>query len=80
MQELDVRVISPRDKHPTIHRTFDALRPGEQFVLINRKRVNIVVVFPEMPTEPPRKARVDGPDRLTKPSAAESGPPFPGIV
>ena len=35
MQELDVRVIPPRDKHPTIHRTFDALQAGEQFVLLN---------------------------------------------
>jgi len=35
MQELDVRVIPPRDKHPTIHRTFDALGAGEQFVLVN---------------------------------------------
>jgi uncharacterized protein (DUF2249 family) len=35
MQQLDVRVIPPREKHPTIHRTFDALQPGEQFVLVN---------------------------------------------
>lgn len=35
MTELDVRVIPPREKHPTIHRTFDALAPGEAFVLIN---------------------------------------------
>ena len=33
--ELDVRVIPPRDKHPTIFRTFEALAPGESFVLIN---------------------------------------------
>jgi uncharacterized protein (DUF2249 family) len=32
---LDVRVLPPRDKHPTIFRTFDALRPGEAFVLLN---------------------------------------------
>ena len=35
MRQLDVRVIPPRDKHPTIHRTFDALAPGEQFELVN---------------------------------------------
>lgn len=35
MQQLDVRVIPPREKHPTIHRTFDALAPGERFELIN---------------------------------------------
>ncbi len=35
MKQLDVRVIQPRDKHPTIHRTFDALSAGEQFELIN---------------------------------------------
>lgn len=34
-RELDVRVIPPREKHPTIFQTFDALRPGEAFVLIN---------------------------------------------
>lgn len=33
--ELDVRVIPPREKHPTIFRTFDALSPGEGFILIN---------------------------------------------
>ncbi len=32
---LDVRVIPPRDKHPTIFRTFDALAEGEAFVLVN---------------------------------------------
>ena len=32
---LDVRVIPPREKHPTIFRTFDALEPGDSFVLIN---------------------------------------------
>lgn len=34
-QELDVRPIPPRDKHPTIFRTFDALEPGASFVLVN---------------------------------------------
>ncbi len=33
--ELDVRVIPPRDKHPTIFRTFDGLAKGEAFTLIN---------------------------------------------
>jgi uncharacterized protein (DUF2249 family) len=32
---LDVRVIPPRDKHPTIFRTFEELGTGESFVLIN---------------------------------------------
>jgi uncharacterized protein (DUF2249 family) len=32
---LDVRVIPPREKHPTIFQTFDALQPGESFVLVN---------------------------------------------
>jgi uncharacterized protein (DUF2249 family) len=33
--ELDVRVIPPREKHPTIFQTFDALAPGERFILVN---------------------------------------------
>ena len=33
--QLDVRVIPPREKHPTIFLTFDALESGEHFVLIN---------------------------------------------
>jgi uncharacterized protein (DUF2249 family) len=33
--QLDVRVIPPPQKHPTIFRTFDALAPGESFELIN---------------------------------------------
>jgi uncharacterized protein (DUF2249 family) len=33
--ELDVRVLSPRDKHPTIFRTFDALASGQSLVLLN---------------------------------------------
>lgn len=32
---LDVRVIPPREKHPTIFQTFAALAPGESFVLVN---------------------------------------------
>jgi uncharacterized protein (DUF2249 family) len=34
-RELDVRVIPPREKHPTIFATYDALEPGESFVLVN---------------------------------------------
>ncbi len=33
--ELDIRIVPPRDKHPTIFRTFDALKSGENFTLIN---------------------------------------------
>jgi uncharacterized protein (DUF2249 family) len=33
--ELDVRALPPRDKHPTIFRTFDALASGQSFVLLN---------------------------------------------
>ena len=33
--QLDVRVIPPREKHPTIFQTFDALEPGKSFVLVN---------------------------------------------
>lgn len=33
--QLDVRVIPPREKHPTIFQTFDALEPGQAFVLVN---------------------------------------------
>jgi uncharacterized protein (DUF2249 family) len=35
MTELDVRRTPPREKHPTIFRTFDALPPGTEFVLVN---------------------------------------------
>lgn len=34
-KELDVRVIPPREKHPAIFSTFDALVAGESFVLVN---------------------------------------------
>lgn len=34
-KQLDVRVIPPREKHPTIFATFDALTPGDAFVLVN---------------------------------------------
>lgn len=33
--QLDVRVIPPREKHPTIFQTFAELSPGESFVLVN---------------------------------------------
>ncbi len=34
-RRLDIRVIPPPQKHPTIFRTFDALAPGESFELMN---------------------------------------------
>lgn len=33
--ELDVRLIPPREKHPTIFQTFEALASGESFILVN---------------------------------------------
>ncbi len=33
--ELDVRIIAPRDKHPTIFNKFHALGAGESFMLVN---------------------------------------------
>ncbi len=32
---VDVREIIPRERHPLIFRTFDALAPGETFLLVN---------------------------------------------
>ncbi len=32
---LDVRTVAPRERHPLIFSTFDALTAGESFVLIN---------------------------------------------
>ncbi len=32
---LDVRVIPPRVRHAQIFETFDALQPGEAFILVN---------------------------------------------
>ena len=32
---LDVRQIAPAQRHPLIFQTFEALQPGEAFVLIN---------------------------------------------
>lgn len=34
-QTLDVTRIAPRDRHPLIFQTFDALETGEAFVLVN---------------------------------------------
>ena len=33
--ELDVRIIQPREKHPTIFNTFDGLQSGESMVITN---------------------------------------------
>ena len=30
-----MRVIAPREKHPTIFRTFDSLQPGQSMLLVN---------------------------------------------
>ncbi|MBN2472077.1 MAG: DUF2249 domain-containing protein [Anaerolineae bacterium] len=35
MQTIDVRTIAPRDRHPLIFETFDALSKGEGFELVN---------------------------------------------
>jgi uncharacterized protein (DUF2249 family) len=35
MVELDVRPIIPREKHPTIHATFETLNTGQSMTLIN---------------------------------------------
>lgn len=35
MKELNVKEIVPRERHPLIFRTFDELREGEAFVLVN---------------------------------------------
>lgn len=35
LKQLDVRPITPREKHPTIFSTFDSLESGEQFQLVN---------------------------------------------
>lgn len=35
MTQIDVRSIQPRDRHPLIFNTFDNLKPGESFELIN---------------------------------------------
>lgn len=35
MNQIDVRTIAPRERHPMIFKMFDALQPGESFELIN---------------------------------------------
>ena len=35
IRELDVREIAPRVRHPLIFSTFDELKSGESFVLVN---------------------------------------------
>jgi len=35
MKTVDVREITPRDRHPIIFQTFDALDEGEAFELVN---------------------------------------------
>ena len=35
MQTLDVRTIAPRERHPLIFATFDALGSGEALLLVN---------------------------------------------
>jgi len=34
-KELNVTLIAPREKHPTIFRTFDELMEGQSFILVN---------------------------------------------
>lgn len=34
-REIDVRRVVPRERHPLIFSTFDALQPGDSFVLVN---------------------------------------------
>lgn len=35
VRTLDVRALPPRERHPTIFATLDALQPGEALVLLN---------------------------------------------
>lgn len=35
ISKLDIRPVIPREKHPTIMKTFDELKNGEAFQLIN---------------------------------------------
>ncbi len=35
MNALDVTTIAPKDRHPLIFRTFDALAKGGEFILVN---------------------------------------------
>ncbi|MFQ5537551.1 MAG: DUF2249 domain-containing protein [Gemmatimonadota bacterium] len=82
---LDVRVLPPRDKHPVIFETFDALEPGEAFVLLNdHDPLPLRYQFQgERPgvfewiylEEGPELWRVE--IRRTGPGAVESGPAAP---
>ena len=33
--DLDIRIVPPREKHPTIFRTFDSLSSGQSMVIVN---------------------------------------------
>ena len=35
IKQLDIRPVAPREKHPVIFKTFDALAAGESFQLVN---------------------------------------------
>ena len=35
VKTIDARFIPPRERHPLIFQTFDALQPGEAFLLVN---------------------------------------------
>lgn len=35
VQTIDVRFVTPRERHPLIFQTFDALKPGDSFMLVN---------------------------------------------
>jgi uncharacterized protein (DUF2249 family) len=35
MQTIDVRVMAPRERHPLIFATWEALQPGDTFLLVN---------------------------------------------
>lgn len=35
IKTLDIRPVPPREKHPTIFKTFDELKDGEGFQLVN---------------------------------------------
>jgi len=35
IKQLDIRPVAPREKHPVIFKTFDALAAGESFELVN---------------------------------------------
>ncbi len=35
MQTIDVRTMAPRERHPLIFATWEALQPGDAFMLVN---------------------------------------------